>query len=140
MEEKEEITVEETEEEIVEEELEEEEGEIEAEVIEEGEAREIEEVEEEAEEEEVRGGLYLADKYYYDEKDYHKAAEAYSELIEELDDPDLRLRAQYMYAESLVKLKRLDEAIEAFEKLANSGKDSYLVESAKRRAQALRSS
>jgi len=114
-----------------------EEREIEAEVIEE-EAKEIEEVKE-IEEEETRGGIYLADRYYYDEKDYRKAAKAYSEAIEELDDPDLKLRAQYMYAESLVKLKRLDEAIEAFERLANSGKDSYLVESARRRVQALRS-
>ncbi|HEX30590.1 TPA: tetratricopeptide repeat protein [Candidatus Poribacteria bacterium] len=122
-------------EEIAEEEVMEEE-EIEAEVIEEEEAKEIEEVEEE--EEEIRGGLYSADRYYYDEKDYHKAAEAYSRLAEELDDPDLKLRARYMYAESLVKLKRVDEAIEAFEELANSGRDGYLVESARRRAQALK--
>ena len=124
-------------EEIAEEEvMEEEEKEIEAEVIEEEEAREIEEIEEE--EEEIRGGLYSADRYYYDEKDYHKAAEAYSRLAEELDDPDRKLRARYMYAESLVKLKRLDEAIEAFEELANSDRDGYLVESARRRAQALK--
>jgi tetratricopeptide (TPR) repeat protein len=116
--------------------LEEEEPIIEADVIEEeGETEEIEEVEEG---EEIRGGLHLANRYYYEERDYHKAAEAYSRLAKELDDLDLKLKARYMYAESLVKLKRMDEAMKAFEELANSDEDNYIVESAKRRAKTLK--
>lgn len=114
----------------------------EMEKVEEVEVVEEEVVEEEKEEvkeiEEITDDFSLANRFYYEERDYRKALDAYSKVIESVEDPLLRLRAMYMRAESLVKLKRIEEAIQAFQELADQEVDNHLVESARRRARALR--
>jgi len=104
----------------------------EAEVIEEGKEEEVKGIEE------VEDELSIANRYYYDERDFVKAAEAYAKVMETVDDPIVKLRAMYMRAECLVKQKKIREGIEAFEEVAAQEIDHYLVESAKRRAKALR--
>lgn len=81
--------------------------------------------------------LSQGNRFYYEERDYEKAAEEYRLATEEETDELLRLKARYWMAESLVKAGKVEEAIDAFKALAEEHKGHYLGDSARRRVEAL---
>ena len=77
--------------------------------------------------------FYLATKYFYDDRNYEEAINMYEAVLAEESDKYLVVKSMYLMAESYVKLKRIDEAISAFENLTQRFTDHYLSASAQRR-------
>lgn len=81
--------------------------------------------------------LSIADRFFYDEHNYEKAAAEYGLAMNEEKDETLKLKANYMMAECYVKLGKYKEAKAIFNKMATEFGKHYLGASAKRRLEHL---
>lgn len=87
----------------------------------------------------LNADLVLADQKFYEDRDYEEALTLYQKVSEEETDEALVTRALYWIGETYVKLEQIDEAIAAFEALAEHFPGHHLGESAKRRITSLES-
>ena len=81
---------------------------------------------------------------YYEEKDYQRAIEKFSEAIENevqdtegADPNEIVAKAMYWQAEAYVKIQDIPQAIGTFESLVQTCRGHYLVLAAQRRADEL---
>lgn len=81
--------------------------------------------------------FFLANKLYYDDRNYQEAVEEYRQAAAEESDKLIRLKARYWMAESCVKIEKKEEALEIFKAIAEEHGNHYLGDSARRRMEAL---
>jgi pentatricopeptide repeat protein len=94
--------------------------------------------------------FYMANRFYYEVRDYEEAIKMYKAVIDEEpieaadEEPDeelealIKAKSLYYMAESYVKLDQFDEAISVFEDLIEELPEHYLASSARRRINALK--
>jgi len=80
----------------------------------------------------------IANRFFYEDRDYKQALEKYKQAAEEESDELLRLRARYWMAECYVKMQKIEEAMDIFKALAEKYGDHYLGDSAGRRIDELK--
>lgn len=81
--------------------------------------------------------FFLGNKRFYEDRNYEKAIEEYRRAVAEESNELIRLKARYWMAESHVKIGKVEEAIKILSQLAEQNGDSYLGDSAKKRAESL---
>jgi TolA-binding protein len=81
--------------------------------------------------------LSLANKLYYDDRNYEEAINEYKKAVKEETDELIKLKARYWMAESHVKLEEKKKAMKLFKSIAEEYEGHYLGDSAKRRLSAL---
>lgn len=80
----------------------------------------------------------LGNKLFYEDHDYEGAISEYKQATKEEKDETIKLKSQYLMAESFVKIGKIDEAVGIFKTLAEKHKDHYLGDSARRRIEGLK--
>jgi len=75
----------------------------------------------------------IANRFFYEDRDYKQALEKYRQAAKEESDGLLKLKALYWMAECYVKMQKINEAMDIFKALAKKHGDHYLGDSAGRR-------
>ena len=81
--------------------------------------------------------FFLGNKCFYEDRNYEQAIKEYRQAAAEEPNELIRLKACYWMAESHIKIGKIEEAIEILSQLAEQNGDSYLGDSAKKRAESL---
>jgi len=79
----------------------------------------------------------LANKAFYEDRDYERAIEEYKKSVKTESDETLKLRASYWMAEAYVKIGDTGKAVNIFKKIANKHKAHHLGDSSRRRIKIL---
>ena len=81
--------------------------------------------------------FFLGNKCFYEDRNYEQAIKEYRQAAAEEPNELIRLKACYWMAESHIKIGKIEEAIKILSQLAEQNGDSYLGDSAKKRAESL---
>jgi TolA-binding protein len=76
-------------------------------------------------------------EYYYSKEDYHRAMDIYEEALQQYQDSKFIDVVLYNYGRCLVKMKRLDAAVERFNQLITTYPNSKMVANAQKLVDAI---
>lgn len=101
------------------------------------ETAEIEPVEEEHEVINVESHFFVGNRLFHQEREYEQAIAEYRQVAREKSDKLTKFKARYWMAESYVKIGEIKKAMRILKKLSKDSKNTYLGDSAGRRAESL---